>query len=194
MKSDIAEDVDEYFSELFEALSNVDRSSIKQMISALLDCYGDGGTVFICGNGGSGATASHIVCDFNKGISMHHDRKFNFQCLNDNIPTMLAISNDCSYEDVFLMQVEGRVREGDIFIGISGSGNSPNVINAAEYVKSCGNTVIGMTGYSGGELRRMSDISVHVPIADMQKAEDAHMSILHLCAQMVARELGHPLC
>lgn len=190
----VRDEVDLYFSELSRALAATDRGSIELMIDTIMRAYEHGSTVYICGNGGSAATASHIVCDFNKGISMHHDRKFRFVCLNDNIATMMAISNDIGYEQVFVMQAEGRVREGDILIGISGSGNSKNVLLVAEYFKRLGNTVVGLTGYSGGRLAEMADVSVHVPVNDMQKAEDAHMSILHLCAQIIARRLGHPLC
>ena len=194
MSTDAGSYADTYFSQLYEALSSIDREALRQMADALMEAYESESTVYICGNGGSGATASHIVCDFNKGISMHQDRKFRFQCLNDNIPTMLAISNDCSYDEVFSMQAEGRIRPGDILIAISGSGNSGNIIKAVDLFKASGNTVIGLSGYSGGKLRELSDISVHVPIDDMQKVEDAHMSVLHLIAQYIAIGLGHPLC
>lgn len=186
--------IDTYFTELAAATSRIDRKEIESMICALKGAYESGSTVYICGNGGSAATASHICCDFNKGISLYQEKKFRFNSLNDNMATMMAIANDISYEDVFLVQAEGRVRKGDILIAISGSGNSKNVLKVAEYFKSMGNTVIGLTGYSGGKLREMSDVPVHCPVDDMQKAEDAHMSILHLCAQIIARELGHPLC
>lgn len=186
--------IDAYFAELAEACSKIDRTDLSEMIHAIEQAYERGSTIYICGNGGSAATASHICCDFNKGISMYQEKKFNFVSLNDNMATMMAIANDVSYDDVFLIQSEGRIREGDVLIAISGSGNSKNVIKAVEYFKGLGNTVIGLSGYSGGKLKDLSDISVHVPVDDMQKAEDAHMSILHLCAQIIARELGHPLC
>lgn len=188
------DEIDLYFEDLTTALSGIDRGSLENMIGAIMMAYESDGTVYICGNGGSAATASHIVCDFNKGISMHHDRKFRFMCLNDNIATMMAISNDICYEDVFLVQAQGKVGKNDILIAISGSGNSENVLRVADYFRSTGNKVIGLTGYSGGKLAGMSDISVHVPVNDMQKTEDAHMSVLHLCAQIIARRLGHPLC
>ena len=188
------DEIDLYFEDLTTALSGIDRGSLENMIDAIMMAYESDGTVYICGNGGSAATASHIVCDFNKGISMHHDRKFRFMCLNDNIATMMAISNDICYEDVFLVQAQGKVGKNDILIAISGSGNSENVLRVADYFRSTGNKVIGLTGYSGGKLAGMSDISVHVPVNDMQKTEDAHMSVLHLCAQIIARRLGHPLC
>ena len=188
------DEIDLYFEDLTTALSGIERGSLENMIDAIMMAYESDGTVYICGNGGSAATASHIVCDFNKGISMHHDRKFRFMCLNDNIATMMAISNDICYEDVFLVQAQGKVGKNDILIAISGSGNSENVLRVADYFRSTGNKVIGLTGYSGGKLAGMSDISVHVPVNDMQKTEDAHMSVLHLCAQIIARRLGHPLC
>lgn len=187
-------DIDAYMTTLTDTLSLIDRASIMAMMKEILSAYHEGGTIYICGNGGSGATASHIVCDFNKGASLNLDQKFNFVCLNDNIATILAISNDIGYEKLFLIQAEGRIREGDILIAISGSGNSSNVIRVVEYFKSQGNTVIGLSGYSGGKLRELSDISVHVPINDMQKVEDSHMIVLHLCAQIISKELGNPLC
>ena len=190
----MSQEIADYVSGLTNALDRMDKGGVEQMIETLMRAYESESTVYICGNGGSGATASHIVCDFNKGISLHADRKFRFVCLNDNIATMLAISNDLCYEDVFLVQAEGRVRKGDILIAISGSGNSKNILRVADYFKSLGNTVVGLSGYSGGKLRELSDISVHVPIDDMQKVEDSHMSVLHMCAQIIARRLGHPLC
>ena len=188
------DEIDLYFEDLTTALSGIDRGSLENMIDAIMMAYESDGTVYICGNGGSAATASHIVCDFNKGISMHRDKKFRFVCLNDNIATMMAISNDVCYDDVFRIQVQGRLKKGDVLIAISGSGNSKNIIRVVEYFKESGNPVIGLSGYSGGVLSKLADISVHVPINDMQKTEDAHMSILHLCAQIIARRLGHPLC
>ena len=190
----ICEEIDQYFEDLSAALSKTDRKGIEEMVETLVNAYKHEATIYICGNGGSAATASHIVCDFNKGISLHHDKKFRFVCLNDNVATMMAISNDICYDDIFLIQAEGRVRNGDVLIAVSGSGNSKNVLRVTEYFKDRGNTVIGLTGYSGGRLAELSDVSVHVPVNDMQKTEDAHMSILHLCAQIIARQLGHPLC
>ena len=152
-----SQEIADYVSGLTDALNRMDKEGIERMVETLVRAYESDSTVYICGNGGSGATASHIVCDFNKGISLHADRKFRFICLNDNIATMLAISNDICYEDVFLIQAEGRVREGDILIAISGSGNSKNILRVVDYFKGLGNTVVGLSGYSGGRLRELSD-------------------------------------
>ena len=98
-----SQEIADYVSGLTDALNRMDKEGIERMVETLVRAYESDSTVYICGNGGSGATASHIVCDFNKGISLHADRKFRFICLNDNIATMLAISNDICYEDVFLI-------------------------------------------------------------------------------------------
>ena len=183
-----------YFDTLKETMDRVDKDSVSEVIDVLMRCYDDESSIFICGNGGSGATASHIVCDFNKGISMHHDKKFRMFSLNDNMSIITAIANDCRYEDIFRMQVEGKVKRGDVLVAISGSGNSKNVISVAEYFKGQGNTVISLTGYDGGALKPLGDHSIHVPIKDMQKVEDIHMMILHLMSQIIAEKLGHPMC
>lgn len=163
-------------------------------MNVLLEAYESDSNIFIFGNGGSSATASHYVVDFNKGVSIKLDKKFRLICLNDNIPSIMAIANDCGFENVFLMQLEGRLNKGDILIAISGSGNSKNVIKAVEYAKSQGNRVLSLTGYSGGKLLELSDVPIHVNINDMQVAEDVHMMLCHMIASTLARSFGHPMC
>lgn len=193
MKNNLSS-IENYIDTLSKTLERMDKGPIDAAIDSLLKAYESESTVYIFGNGGSGSTASHIVCDFNKGISMHFDKKFNFVCLNDNVAIMLAIANDCGYENVFQMQLEGRLKKDDIVIAISGSGNSKNVLKAVDYANSLGNIVISLTGYSGGELIHSSDIAIRAPVDDMQKTEDVHMMILHMMAQIVSNRLGHPLC
>ena len=136
--------------------------------------------IYVCGNGGSASTASHMQNDFNKGISEYTDKKFRFYCLNDNVSTMMAVANDIGYEEVFRFPLVNVITDKDLFIGISGSGNSKNVLNAAEYAKSIGAKVLGITGYSGGKLKEMADYSMHVDEMDMQIAEDLHMTFDHM--------------
>lgn len=193
MKNNLSS-IENYIDTLSKTLERMDKNPIDAAIESLIKAYESESTVYIFGNGGSGSTASHIVCDFNKGISMHFDKKFNFVCLNDNVAIMLAIANDCGYENVFQMQLEGRLKKDDIVIAISGSGNSKNVLKAVDYANSLGNIVISLTGYSGGELIHSSDIAIRAPVDDMQKTEDIHMMILHMMAQIVSNRLGHPLC
>jgi D-sedoheptulose 7-phosphate isomerase len=130
------------------------------------------------------ATASHMVCDFNKGTCANVEKRFRFVCLNDNIPTLMAVANDMAFEDVFYYQLENKLRKGDLILAISGSGNSHNVIKAVEYAKKVGCQVIGMTGYDGGKLAKLSDFQLHVPADDMQITEDLHMGFDHMMMQI----------
>ena len=146
----------------------------------------NGKTVFICGNGGSFATASHFVCDFMKGVSLNQEVKYNFECLGDNVPLMTAIANDISYDDVFVMPLRAKLGEGDLVIGISGSGNSENVVRAIAYAKEHGNPTAALLGYSGGKLLDLADHSVHVNINNMQIVEDVHMILDHMMMYVLA--------
>lgn len=172
--------IKEYYEREIKVISNLNLEELNKAMNAIYETYNNGGTIYVCGNGGSAATASHMQNDFNKGISEYVDKKFNFYCLNDNVATMMAVANDISYEEVFRFQLTGRIKKGDLFIGISGSGNSKNVLNAAEYAKDQGVKVVGITGYNGGKLKEMADYNMHVDENDMQIAEDVHMTFDHM--------------
>ena len=187
-------EIERYLHELSGVMERLDRDRIDSAMDAVMTAYENGGRIFIFGNGGSGSTASHIICDFNKGVTVNLEKKFDFVCLNDSMSTILAIANDFCYEDIFFLQLKDRLHKDDIVIAISGSGKSKNVIKAVEYAKDRGNTVIGFTGYTGGDLMPLADISVHVDINDMQKTEDTHMIILHLMCQIAAAKLGQKMC
>ena len=121
-----------------------------------------------------------MVCDFGKGTCYDLDKKFHFICLNDNIPTIMAIANDDSYENIFAYQLKDRLTSNDILLAISGSGNSHNIIKAVDYAKQVGAKVIGMTGYNGGKLIKLADYRLHCPIDDMQITEDVHLIFNHM--------------
>ena len=177
---DYTQDIKNYIELEREVLSKLDVEQINKAINELVRTQEEGNTVYVFGNGGSGSTSSHFQNDFNKGLSEHLDKKFNFCCLNDNMSTLTAIANDSSYEEVFKFQLEGHLKPGDVVMALSGSGNSKNIIKAVEYAKENGNTVIGITGYNGGKLKEMCDISLHVPVNSMQMSEDIHMIFDHL--------------
>jgi len=181
---DFVSEINEYYEREKRVIDSLDRDEINAAMNALLDAYDRGATVYVFGNGGSSATASHMVCDFNKGTCEKLDKKFRFLCLNDNIPWMMAISNDSSFENIFLNQLIGHITADDLVLAISGSGNSKNVIKAVDYAKSLGCKVIGMTGYQGGLLRQKSDYYLHAPVDDMQITEDLHMSFDHMIMQI----------
>ena len=145
-----------------------------------------GSFVYICGNGGSAATASHYCCDFNKGVSGDSCKNTNFVCLSDNVPTMMAIANDFSYDEIFSYQLKSRLKPGDLLFVISGSGNSKNIVKAMEVAKEKGNKIIGLCGYRGGKVKEMSDLCLHVDIDNMQISEDVHMILDHCMMYILA--------
>ena len=189
MKDYISE-VNTYLEHEIDTLKALDVNEINAALNLLLETFENGNTVFVFGNGGSSATASHFQNDFNKGVSEHTEKKFNFQCLNDNVATVMAVANDIGFDEVFHFQLIGHMRPGDVVLAISGSGNSRNVINAVEYAKEQGAKVIGLTGFGGGKLKELSDVSLHVPVNSMQITEDIHMVFDHLMMSIFYRSLA----
>lgn len=186
---DYRKEIAAYIDHEVETLRALDKDAINDALNLLLETMEKGNTVFVFGNGGSSATASHFQNDFNKGVSEHTEKKFNFLCLNDNVATVMAVANDIGFEEVFRFQLRGHIKPGDVVLAISGSGNSKNVINAVEYAKEQGCRVIGLTGFSGGKLRQLADVSLHAPINSMQITEDIHMIFDHLMMSIFYRDL-----
>lgn len=177
---DFKKAINEYYEREINIIKNLNLDELNESMNAILDTYNNGGTIYVCGNGGSASTASHMQNDFNKGISEYTEKKFNFYCLNDNVSTMMAVANDIGYEEVFRFPLRGKITSNDLFVGISGSGNSKNVVNAVEYAKECGAKVVGITGYKGGKLKELADYKMHVDECDMQIDEDIHMTFDHM--------------
>lgn len=186
---DFKNDIKNYLKEEVEIINNLDISAINDAMNVLEETRKNGTMVYLVGNGGSAATASHMQNDFNKGISEGLEKKYNFCCLCDNFATVMAIANDDSYENVFYNQLVNRLKSGDVIIAISGSGNSKNVIKAVEYAKSKGNKIIAFTGYDGGKLKLLSDISLHVPLNNMQVTEDVHIIFNHTMMYILCKLL-----
>ena len=174
------EAIDNYFDLLKQSVDGLDRNAIISFVDLLLKARKNGNNIYIMGTGGSASTASHFTCDFNKGLSYKKDIRFKMICLNDNIATMLAYSNDLGYENVFVEQLKNFLKKDDVVIGISGSGNSENVLKAIEYANSVNAKTVGITGFDGGKLKNIVDISIHTNINNMQVAEDVHMTICHM--------------
>ena len=180
-------EISAYFEREKATLDAISKEDLNALMNLLVDAKDAGKTIFIMGNGGSAATASHYVCDFNKGISYGKEKMFKFICLNDNIPTMMAYANDLSYADVFVGPLKNFMHAGDIVIGISGSGNSENVVRAIQYANENGGVTVGLTGYSGGRIKQLSKYNVHVPIDDMQITEDLHMVLDHCMMKILCK-------
>lgn len=173
-------DLQKYLDEEIAVIRSLDLDAINQVMNVLEVARLSGKRIFICGNGGSAATASHFCCDFNKGVSETQEVKYNFECLSDNVPTMMAVANDIGYEEVFRFPLRNKMSKEDILIGVSGSGNSENVVFAMEYAKSIGGTTIAIVGYSGGKMKEIADYSIHVNVNNMQISEDVHMILDHM--------------
>jgi len=184
---DFRNDINSYFERLKKTIDLIPVEDLNNMMNLLLNARNDGHLILIMGNGGSAATASHFASDFNKGLSYNKSKRFKFLCLNDNIPTMMAYSNDVSYDDIFLETMKNFLNEGDLVIGISGSGNSKNVLKAFEYANKQNAITIALTGYDGGELKNFSKHNVHIPVNDMQISEDLHMVLDH-CMMKILKD------
>lgn len=182
---DYLPEIGEYFDKLQDVLAKVDQREIAAIASVFHDAYEQQKTILVMGNGGSGATASHMVCDLNKGACFHSDKKFRVISLTDCMPMILALGNDVGFDSVFVEQLKAYARPGDVVLGISGSGNSPNVLRAVEYAKQLGCVTIGATGFGGGKLKEMVDHSFHVNVNDMQIVEDVHMILVHVLLRVL---------
>ena len=182
--------IGDYFEMEQKTWELLDKAAIQVVLDALMETYQTGGTIYIFGNGGSASTATHMANDFNKGISEFVDQKFNVYCLNDNIATMLSIANDIDYEEIYRFQLQGKLHPQDLVIGISGSGNSGNVINAIAYAKEQGVKTVGFCGFDGGKLKSLGDCSFYVPLNNMKVVEDLHLMMVHLLMYAVERILG----
>lgn len=172
-------DIRAYLERLKDTIDKIDIGDVNCLMNVLEQAREDNRQIFIMGNGGSAATASHFVCDFNKGISSGKVKWYKMICLNDNIPTLMAYANDVSYEEVFVGPLKNYYNRGDVVIGISGSGNSGNVVKALEWASENGAQTVGLTGYDGGKVMKIAQYNVHIPIDDMQITEDLHMVLDH---------------
>lgn len=161
---------------------------ISEIIDVLLDARNHGKNVFIMGNGGSSSTASHFVGDLSKGAIVHGKPRFKAISLTDNVPNVLAWANDESYEDIFTEQLKNLMNPQDIVIGISGSGNSENVIKAINYANEAGCVTIGFSGFDGGKLLKIAQYNIHVDDTYMQRVEDVHLILEHLLTSIIREE------
>ena len=190
--------ISDYISEYLEmekkTIESLNREELLSVVNAFLDVYEKEGTIYVFGNGGSASTASHMANDYNKGLNEFLDKKFRFVCLNDNVATLMSIANDISYEEVFRMQLRGKLEEKDLVVGISGSGNSMNVINAISYAKEMGVKTVGLCGYEGGKLKALSDVVLDVKLNNMQIVEDIHLIFNHLLMYVCQRHMNIPSC
>jgi D-sedoheptulose 7-phosphate isomerase len=179
---------EQYIDLLKNTLDQLDREQLDAAIHAFLRVYEANGTIYIFGNGGSGASASHATGDFLKGASYGLNKRFKVICLNDNLPSMMAIANDIGWDDIFIEPLRNFLSPNDLVIGISGSGNSTNVVKAMQYAKDNQVQTIAFCGYKGGKIKELADIHIHSKAMDMEIAEDIHMIVFNIIKkEMMAR-------
>jgi D-sedoheptulose 7-phosphate isomerase len=168
-------------------LQALPRDDIARVVAILAQARTEGRQIFIMGNGGSAATASHFCCDLSKGTIAPGRPRFKVIGLADNMALFSALANDWGYERVFDAQLEALARPGDIAIGISGSGNSPNVLRAMQLARERGMTTIGFAGFAGGKLKGLVDVCVLAACESMEQIEDAHLVLEHaICTALRA--------
>ncbi len=177
--------VEAYMNRFGELLKQLDATQIVGLSDAIYQCYEQGTTVFICGNGGSGSNSSHFCEDLGKSTLDPKDfenddvKRLRVMSLTDNTPYILAWGNDEGFDRIFVEQLKNFAQPGDLLIAISGSGNSPNILKAVEWSNRHQVTTWGITGYTGGKLSESAQHELHVPLDDMGMVESVHMLAFH---------------
>ena len=183
--TEIAAFCDAYFERLSAAHASVDRSRLAAAARLLAGAYDRGATLFVCGNGGSAAIANSFVCDHAKLIQTDTDLVPRVVSLSDNVPMITAIANDISYDDIFLYQLRTAARPGDVLLTVSASGDSENVVRAAQWARDNELEVVAFTGFSGGRTADLANVGVHAEGDNYGVVEDTHQSLMHILAQYI---------
>lgn len=188
-----------YLSELKSATDKINLRHIQKIADTLLNAYENDHTVFIMGNGGSASTASHMACDLGKGtlknVYNRNEKRLRVVSITENVATMTAFANDLSFKDIFSQQLHNLIKPGDVLIGISASGNSPNIVKALRYAKDRGAITIGLLGHiSGGRAKKFVDIDVTIQSKNYGIIEDLHLTLNHLttnCLTYMKRQIDN---
>lgn len=187
--NDTQQTIENYLELVKHTIDQLDRKQIEKTIDAFMRVYHSGNTIYIFGNGGSAASATHATGDLVKGASFGLEKRFRVMSLVDNLPALMAIANDISYDDIFVEQLKNFIKPGDLVVGISGSGNSVNVVKAMEYAKQMKVETVAFCGYKGGKISTIADIIIHSVAMDMEVAEDIHMIVFNVIKKEVIRRL-----
>jgi D-sedoheptulose 7-phosphate isomerase/D-glycero-D-manno-heptose 1,7-bisphosphate phosphatase len=181
-----------YSHELAQALATVDVAAFDRASKVLADAYERDAAVFVCGNGGSASIANHLQCDHIKGVRVGTDLHTRVTSLSTNVEILSAIANDIGYEAVFEYQLESMARPGDVLVAVSSSGSSPNVVRALRWAEEHEMQTIAMSGFGGGDARKVAGVSIHVDACNYGIVEDAHQACMHLLAQYVRQSRMAP--
>ncbi|MGO2099785.1 MAG: SIS domain-containing protein [Vagococcus salmoninarum] len=178
-----------YQAEYVSTLENLDQESLTELLNLVEEAIKNSRNVFVLGNGGSSASASHWVCDFNKGVSFEkRELKARFFSLTDNVPVLTAYSNDVAYEEIFAEQLKNLLRKEDLVISLSVSGNSKNLVLGQKYAKEQGVTTVSITNNQNNLLKQTADLAIAVPSENYGIVEDVHMYVCHVLSQYIAQK------
>ena len=180
----------DYTRLLRQGIDALDATSFDEAIQVIRKAWLQQRPIYVFGNGGSALAASQLVTDLNKTVYLRTGRPFHGHCLNDSLGLVTAYANDLSYADIFAEQLKPVLKEDDLVIAISGSGNSPNVLRAVELAKSRKAITLGLCGYDGGKLKELVDYAAHVPVNDMQICEDLHLSFIHSTMRVLVESVS----
>ncbi|MEI9814406.1 MAG: SIS domain-containing protein [Acidobacteriota bacterium] len=172
--------VETYRSQVLDAISLIDPSQVEQAIEWFRQARAQGRMIFIAGNGGSAATASHLVCDLVKDVSYGKAERFRAIALQDAIPTATAYSNDVDFTDGIAEQLRNFANPGDLYMALSGSGNSMNLVKGIEYANSLGCRTLALTGRDGGKLGAAAQLNIQISVPHMGRIQDAHHIVCHM--------------
>ncbi|MGC0119166.1 SIS domain-containing protein [Pseudoalteromonas piscicida] len=179
---------EDYVHTLSQVLTQLDGNAVKQLVSTLLDMKANGGTLYLCGNGGSAANTIHLANDFTFGVHPQGDA-LKVEALAANSSVLTCLGNDIGYDNIFAHQLKVKANHLDVLLVLSGSGNSGNIINAIEQAQSLGMTTVGILGFDGGKAKPLLDQVFHFDIQDMQISEDTQVVIGHILMKALYREL-----
>ncbi len=182
---------EQYQQQSLKAIGSIPLDKVNLAIQWFGEARAEDRQIFVCGNGGSAANASHFACEVLKGASYGKPARFRIQALTDSMPTITAYSNDVGYEVAFVEQLKNFARPGDIVVGLSGSGNSMSVVHAIEYANAIGCRTITLTGYDGGKLSALGQLSIHIAMPHIGHSEEAQLAILHMISYYFIAEQGN---
>lgn len=177
--------LENYKKELEICLAAIDEEAINTCAAVYKRAWEQKKTIYVCGNGGSASTASHLACDLNKGATVDGVRRLRVVGLADNVAHFTALANDFDYDEIFAGQLKNWLEPGDVVIGISCSGNSPNCVKAFEYAKEIGAVTMGWLGFTGGKMKELSDVSILLPSNEYGPVEDGHLVINHILTVVI---------
>jgi len=194
-----AESIEKYLSEVQDIARNISVMDVDEVIRVLFEAWQNGNRVYICGNGGSASTATHFTCDLVKTVAPQGKTGLKAECLNDNIPLILALVNDEGFDNLFVEQLRPKFQQGDVLIGISVHGGagadkaglwSQNILKAMMYVKDNGGKTIGLAGFDGGPMKEIADACIVVPVHSTPLVESFHLVLEHLIVFSLKDKIG----